>query len=401
MKHALLVAVACSGALIGDSCPACSVPVFRYALERWIADPYQVAVFHRGPLAAAEQALVEKLTPKGPAGTPIGNVNVQTVDLDDDPPAVLLDYWEKHGSETLPAIVVHYPLKTGLRGAVWSGPLTEENAARITDSPCRREISGRLTKGETAVWVLLEGGDKSQDDAAFQQLEERLRMLQGKLKLPEIEQQDVISGLVSVDPAELKLAFSAVRLSRDDPAEQVFVEMLLGSEEDLRDAEFAGQAMAFPVFGRGRALYALVGAGINDELIERGCRELIGPCTCQVKEQNPGVDLLMAVDWDNLVQVKTADKPAPPLAGLASFAPAENAGREWQTSAPRDSTVSQAAAEPHAAAAVVESHGDNPATGRSAANEFWRRSPMWAVLGLGLLAVFAVGLLMMPRKNSP
>src|SRR5512136_1886912 len=27
---------------------ACSVPVFRYALERWPASPYEAVVFHRG-----------------------------------------------------------------------------------------------------------------------------------------------------------------------------------------------------------------------------------------------------------------------------------------------------------------------------------------------------------------
>ncbi len=40
---------------------ACSVPVFRYALENWYADPYRVLVFHRGPLSAESQAAVDFL----------------------------------------------------------------------------------------------------------------------------------------------------------------------------------------------------------------------------------------------------------------------------------------------------------------------------------------------------
>ena len=36
--------------LVAVVAEACSVPVFRYALERWQADPYEVFVFHRGPL---------------------------------------------------------------------------------------------------------------------------------------------------------------------------------------------------------------------------------------------------------------------------------------------------------------------------------------------------------------
>ena len=38
---------------------ACSVPVFRYALEKWPPDVYQATVFHRGPLTSAQQALVQ------------------------------------------------------------------------------------------------------------------------------------------------------------------------------------------------------------------------------------------------------------------------------------------------------------------------------------------------------
>ena len=37
---------------------ACNVPVFRFALERWRPDPYRLTVFHRGPLADAERALI-------------------------------------------------------------------------------------------------------------------------------------------------------------------------------------------------------------------------------------------------------------------------------------------------------------------------------------------------------
>ena len=40
--------------------PTCNIPVFRYALERWPADSYEVILFHRGPLTAAEQALADQ-----------------------------------------------------------------------------------------------------------------------------------------------------------------------------------------------------------------------------------------------------------------------------------------------------------------------------------------------------
>ena len=40
---------------------ACNVPVFRYALERWAADAYELVVFHREPLTTNQQALVASL----------------------------------------------------------------------------------------------------------------------------------------------------------------------------------------------------------------------------------------------------------------------------------------------------------------------------------------------------
>ena len=49
-----------------------------------------------------------------------------------------------------------------------------------------------------------------------------------------------------------------------------------------------------PVFGQGRALYALVGDGIKHETIDRAATFLIGKCSCEVREQNPGFDLLLA-----------------------------------------------------------------------------------------------------------
>jgi len=40
---------------------ACDVPVFRFALERWPADPYQATIFHKGPLDDKQQGIVDWL----------------------------------------------------------------------------------------------------------------------------------------------------------------------------------------------------------------------------------------------------------------------------------------------------------------------------------------------------
>jgi hypothetical protein len=154
-------------------------------------------------------------------------------------------------------------------------------------------------------------------------IEDRDALVHGVLLLPGGRLHLVESGADDDAPAEgveLKLAFSMLRVSRDDPAEQFLVSMLLETEPDLKDFS---APMAFPVFGRGRALYALVGKGINADTIHEACEFLIGPCSCQIKDLNPGADLLMAVAWDDLIEGRAVvDKELPPLTGFSGFADA-------------------------------------------------------------------------------
>jgi hypothetical protein len=103
----------------------------------------------------------------------------------------------------------------------------------------------------------------------------------------------------------LRVSFSVLRLSRQDQAEQPFVHLLLNAEEGLVAAR---GPMVLPVFGRGRVLCALHGKRLVSADIERAARYLCGECSCQSKELNPGVDLLLAVDWDQMLEAA----PAPP-----------------------------------------------------------------------------------------
>ena len=101
-------------------------------------------------------------------------------------------------------------------------------------------------------------------------------------------------------------------MKRDDPAEAFVLDALLNSEEDLRDFD---EPMAFPVFGRGRVLYALIGKGISPETIGIATTFITGPCSCQVKNQNPGFDLLTGLDWDKAVGDHLISEPAPDTSG--------------------------------------------------------------------------------------
>ena len=54
---------------------------------------------------------------------------------------------------------------------------------------------------------------------------------------------------------------------------------------------------------------ALVGAGITAENIKDAAAFLAGPCSCEVKRDNPGVDLLLTAEWGRAAPIE----PAPPF----------------------------------------------------------------------------------------
>lgn len=270
---------------------ACNVPVFRFALERWRPDPYRVTLFHRGPLADADRVLMEELETRQEKLAL--NIVVRTIDLSELSDADR-ELFATLGDAPLPSLVVHYPKHLQIPTPVWSGQLGKESLARLADSPLRQEIVRRLVDGQTAVWLLLECGQAEKDDAAAALLQQQLKKLEKDLKLPELTDASE-DKLLAATP--LQLAFSVLRISRS-AAEQPLIQMLLNSESDLAETS---EPMVFPVFGRGRALLPLIGAGVTAENIQSSAAFLVGACSCEVKEQNPGFDLLLAADWDVLL----------------------------------------------------------------------------------------------------
>ncbi|MCP5520657.1 MAG: hypothetical protein H7A46_03820 [Verrucomicrobiales bacterium] len=296
--------------LFANPVRACSVPVFRYALERWQADPYALILEEPGSARQPEAALPSRW--QGIVDQ-CGTVNLRlqrgSVPLDNP--------LESGRTADGPHGRLRFPLASGIPEPAWAGALNETRLEQMLDSPLRREIARRLLAGESAVWVLLESGNAPEDDRAADLLGTRLNWLEQNLAIETLDPADLAAGWVSVPEAGLRVAFSLVRLSRSDEAEWALVSMLLGTEADLKDFP---DPIAFPVFGRGRVLHALVGRGITEPNIDRACAFLVGPCSCQAKELNPGVDLLMTVDWDaGIARSLIRSRQLPPLEGLASF----------------------------------------------------------------------------------
>lgn len=311
---------------------ACETPVFLYALDNWPAEAYEILVFHRGSLSTQDAGTVSHLRQSTQGGNRHANVRVVTIDLNGKLDAATERLWASQRGATLPWMVALYPYSGGFRSdnggvrftgrrapqVAWSGRLSETNARDLLDSPIRQNIVRQLLRHVAGAWIFLESGNRRKDDSAYQTLQTELARLERVLKLP------ILLDAATGDDLDIKISFSLLRVSRNDPAEQALVQMLLNTEPGLKDID---EPMAFPIFGRGIILYALAGPGINHATIADAAEFLTGPCSCEVKALNPGVDMLIAADWDRLVKRLDLQEIPPPI-GLAEFGARADAAQQ-------------------------------------------------------------------------
>jgi len=340
--------------VLASSASACSVPVFRYALERWLPDPCQLFILRDDPApdtdgpetADAKANESERQRKEATAllsrveSARFANILLTLADPRKKGSAEARELWEAQGSPELPHLFLKFSRRMPDKRAFFSAPMSDSILRDAIDSPKRREIARRILDGDSIVWVLLESGRDQADSAAESLLKEELARLEEKIVLPEGAEEGLQLYANSNAGPKLKVAFSVLTLSRSDEEERVLVEMLLAAEADLGDYD---EPMAFPVFGRGRTLGALVGRGINSDNIEDTCAYLTSACSCLVKAENPGTDLLMAVDWDGMLGGSMlVDEAPPPLTGVPEAAAGEGADEVApDASAPRSGTLAR------------------------------------------------------------
>jgi hypothetical protein len=322
---------------LNNSANACSIPVFRYAMERWPADYYEGIVIHKGSLADDDPAA--KLLQGEKAE--FLNLRVSPIDISSLETGDLTGLLGGPVPETLPALVLWYPNSKGRAAPLWIGQFTIDAVKALIQSPKRQELAKRLIAGQTAVWIFVGSGNAGKDKVAMQLISRELDKATKELKEtpPELGLATDTEGLQTSNPAQsqvqgISYEFSILPVSRSDPKEKMFLEMLLKSEPDLD--EYAGEPIVFPTFGRGRALFALVGEGINTDNLQEAIAFITGPCGCEIKMMNPGVDLLMNENWDAAAMqsyqefYEMAEEPLPELTGVFPEEP-NNAGLNTQS----------------------------------------------------------------------
>lgn len=259
-----------------SSANACSLPVFRYALDRWHPDAFTLHVSAED----AKEPGVAKFLRNFSAASAL-NLNIERI---------------TEGPSTLLAP----DTKESLSRPIWSGVATVAFLESLSKSSVSREIVTRILKGDSVVWVVVESGNADVDAPFVAALQKRLDYLQQVVRIPEADPTD-LSSKPGPGPA-LELKYSVLRVPHQSPdnqgspqGEALLVKMLAGAKSGLADSNGPWVAA---VFGRGRVLGAWPAVGFGDEQIEEIALFLAGACSCQVKRQNPGWDLLLHVDWD-------------------------------------------------------------------------------------------------------
>lgn len=291
---------------------ACNIPVFRYALERWRTDKLELMVFTSGKLTNDQSQKIAKLEKQSVAAGGSANIEIRQIDtrkLDN----VDADLWQSLQSAdskvAAPYVVVR---GSHMKGPFycWQGHADSANFDRLVDSPVRAQLAKKLLNGNSIVWLVIKSKREQANKELLAMLDEQIKALANKIELPE---GIGLPGSELFSEVPLLLNYSVLEIDRDAEEES----FLLGIAEGFQPEAFEeGEPLVMPVFGRGRALEVIPADQMTSALVRDLTQFLCAACSCQVKEQNPGFDLLLNVDWDTELFGEDGDQPPESAEGL-------------------------------------------------------------------------------------
>ena len=226
---------------------ACTTKVSEWVLLNAPADMYSLVYFYK---VAPGEAVLKQNTQLAES---FKNANIQVVN-------------QKNDQAARP----YYALYYGGRQFARYGSISEMKY--LTTSSLRDKIAGELMAGKLCVLLYLTTGDKAKDDKGIQ----------------------VINHALSSSP--FRNIITVMELSRGNAEEAHFESMLLNVEDDLK---FIKEPMLFGIFGKLKALEPLVAGGITEENIGYMIDFLTADCSCLIKDNLPGTDILYDSKWEN------------------------------------------------------------------------------------------------------
>lgn len=226
---------------------ACTTKVSEWVLLNTVPNQYTLVYFHQASVSPGTQKQNETLTKD------ISEANIVFRDIvrkDVDKPYYALYYEDRHFSS-------------------YSDPLEMRS---LISSPLRDSVAKELKSGKLCVMVYLKSDIPEKDE----------------------KRMDEIRKAISGSP--FGTIIPVIEISRKDQDENHFISMLLNVESDLKGIH---EPMLFGVFGRFKALEPLVAGGITEENINLMLDFLTADCSCLIKDNLPGTDILYVNNWES------------------------------------------------------------------------------------------------------
>ncbi len=142
----------------------------------------------------------------------------------------------------------------------------------LNTSSMREKIASELMNGKLCVMLYLKTDNNEKDQKGL----------------------DILNNTIQSSP--FGQIISVFELSRNSKEESHFASMLLNVEDDLKGIQ---EPMLFGIFGRFKALEPLLGRGISEENINLMIDYLTAECSCLIKDDLPGTDILFTDNWEN------------------------------------------------------------------------------------------------------
>ena len=136
----------------------------------------------------------------------------------------------------------------------------------------RQKIASELMSGKLCVLLYFTTGDKVKDEKGMEAINKAL------------------------ETSPFGKIITLMELNRNSVGEKHFATMLTNVEDDLKSIN---EPMLFGVFGKLKALEPLIAAGITEENIGLMIDFLTADCSCLIKDDLPGTDILYSALWEN------------------------------------------------------------------------------------------------------
>lgn len=279
---------------------ACKTPVYKYAILNWAdREYYQILRVYDSSKKQAETDPDIKKQFEGKEF--ITNVGIIPIDISQDLKQMYGDdfptFLKEHMGENQPPYnIILNPRKS----VIYKGDIKPDDIPKLIMSPKRKELAEKLSVGYIML-VLVEGKDEAKNKKAHEEIKK------GIAKAIDVE-LDIRShgedpSAPPIDKKTLKpITMSYVAISPNDANEIWFYRQMQKINPRITDDK---EPVLYGIVGRGFVFdQGLVGEYLTEEQVVNMTIFLSGPCSCTVKAEAGGIDIITSWDWDKSIKVK-------------------------------------------------------------------------------------------------